>query len=70
MFPECQYQNSLPICLEILYRVSQNTTVQKGVSALFVIVSSSLFLKEYISSKVTHFYGKYIKINCFKTNEV
>ena len=69
MFPERQYQNSLPVCLEILYRVSQNTAVQKGV-AFFVIVSSFSFLKEQVWSKITHFYEKYIKINYFKTNEV
>ena len=45
MFSERQYQNGLPVCLEILYRVSQNTAVKKGVR-IFVIVSSSLFLKE------------------------
>ena len=45
MFPKCQYQNGLSICLEILYRVSQNTAVQKD-ARVFVIISSSLFLKE------------------------
>ena len=69
MFPERQYQNSLPVCLEILYRVSQNTAVQKGVRE-FVIVSSSLFLNKLVWFKMTHFYEKYIKINCFKISEV
>ena len=45
MFPERQYQNGLPVYLEILYRVLGNAAVQKG-SAIFVIVSSSLVLKE------------------------
>ena len=44
MFPERQYQNGLPVYLEILYRVSANTAVQKGVR-IFLIVSSSLVLK-------------------------
>ena len=47
MFPERHYQNGFPIFLEILYRVSQNTAVQKHVSsAFFCIVIKSLFLKE------------------------
>ena len=68
MFPECQYQTGLPVCREVLYIVSRNTTVQSGV-CFFIIVSSSLFLKEYAKFKTTHFYEKYIKINCFKTDE-
>ena len=31
MFPDHQYQNDLPVFLEILYRVSQNTTAQNTV---------------------------------------
>ena len=31
MFPKHQYQNGLPVCLEILYKVSQNTAVQKDI---------------------------------------
>ena len=31
MFPERQHQNGLPVSLEILYRVSQNTAAQRGV---------------------------------------
>ena len=31
MLPERQYQNGLPVCIEILYRVSQNSAVQKRV---------------------------------------
>ena len=65
MFPERQYQNGLPVCLEILYTVLRKTAVQKG-SVFFVIISSSLFLKEQVWSKTTHFFEKYIKINCFK----
>ena len=45
MFPERLYQNGLSVCLEILYRVSQNTAVQEGV-CIFVINGSSLFFKE------------------------
>ena len=45
MFPESQYQKGFPICLEILYKVSRKTAVQKG-SVFFVIISSCLFLKE------------------------
>ena len=33
MFPERQYQNGLPVYLEILYGVSGNTAVQKSVRA-------------------------------------
>ena len=69
-FPERQYQKGLPVCLEILYRVSQNTAVQNGVCFFFVIVSSSLFLKEQVWSKIINFHEKYIKIYCFKTSEV
>ena len=29
MFPECQYQDGLPVYLKILYRASGNTVVQK-----------------------------------------
>ena len=29
MFPERQFQNGLPVWLEILYRFSQNNVVQK-----------------------------------------
>ena len=45
MYPERQYQNSLPVYLEILYKVSGNT-LYKRVSEFFVIVSSSVVLKE------------------------
>ena len=45
MFPERQYQNGLAVSLEILYR-NRNTAVQKNVRNIYVIVSSSLFLKE------------------------
>ena len=31
MFPERQYQNGLPVCLEILRSVLRNTAVQKSV---------------------------------------
>ena len=41
MLRERQYQNGLPICLEIFCRVLQNTAVQKGVP-IFVIVTSFL----------------------------
>ena len=36
MFPEHQYQNDLPVCPEILYRVSQNSAVQKGIRPRFL----------------------------------
>ena len=42
MFPERKYQSDLFDCLEILYRVSRNTAVQKSIR-VFVIVGSSLF---------------------------
>ena len=47
MFPEWQYQNGLPVFLEILYSVSQNTAVQKDVRIKDVRISSiqnNLFL--------------------------
>ena len=69
MFAERQYQNGLPVWLDILYRISRNTAVQKGVR-VFVIVSSSLFLIEQVWSKTTHFHEIYKRINCFKTSEV
>ena len=70
MFPERQYQNGLSVCLEILYRVSKDTAVQKGARVFFLpaFLSSSLFLKENVSSETTHFYEKYIKIHFLKTN--
>ena len=47
MFPECQFQNGLPVFLEILCIVLQSTAIQKG-ALFFVIVSSSLLLKEQV----------------------
>ena len=51
------------------YTEFQERLLYKRVSTFFVIIGSSLFLKEEVWSKTTHFYEKYIKINCFKTNE-
>ena len=68
MFPDRQYQNGWRVCLEILYRDSRNTAVQKRV-CVFVIISTSLFIKEKVSFKAIHFYEKYIKINCSETSE-
>ena len=55
MFPERQYQNSFPACVKILYRVSQNTAVQKCVRVFCK--------KEYVWSKITHFYEKYVIVS-------
>ena len=68
MFPDRQYQNNLRVCLEILYRDSRNTVVQERV-CVFVIISTSLFIKEKVSSKAIYFYEKYIQINCSETSE-
>ena len=51
----------LAVCLEILFRVLKKTAVQRT-SAFFVIIRSSLFLKEQILFKATQFYEKCIKI--------
>ena len=40
----------------------QETLLYKRLSAFFVIEKNN-------SSKTTHFYEKYLKINCFKTSE-
>ena len=55
---------SLKFCAEF-----HKTLPYKMMSAFFINFSSSLFLKEQVWSKITHFYEKYIKINFFKTNE-
>ena len=54
MFPERQYQNALPVCLETLYKVSRKTVVQKGVrvNSYYPSVSlnlQSLFLLKYVA---------------------
>ena len=68
MFSEPQYQNGWLAFLEFFTEFHK--TLYKMVSAFFIIVSSSLFLKEQVWSKVTHFYEKYVKIIFFKTSEV
>ena len=45
------------------------TLLHERVSAFFVIVSSSLFLKEEVWPKTTHFYEKYLKTNFSKNND-
>ena len=68
MFPERQYQTGFPFTLKFCTEFEE-TLLYKRMSAFFVIVSSSLVLKEQVWSTATHFYEKYIKINYFKTNE-
>ena len=46
MFPEGQYQNGLPVYLEIWYRVSRNIAVQKCVC---IFCNCSYFYKKYIT---------------------
>ena len=68
MFPERQYQNGVPFALKLCTEF-QETLLNKRVSTFFAIASNSLFLKEKVWPITTHFYEKYIKINCFKTIE-
>ena len=53
------YQNRLSVSFKILYG-DEETLLYKRVSALFVIISCSLFLTETFWSQTTHFYEKYL----------
>ena len=61
MFPERQYQNGLPFALKFCSEFKKKL-LYKRTSAFFVIIRSSLFLKEQILFKATQFYEKCIKI--------
>ena len=66
--PSASTRTTCPFTLKFCTEF-QETLLYKRVPAFFVIVSSSLVLKESVWSTTTHFYEKYIKIDYFKTNE-
>ena len=60
-FPNASTRTDCPFALKFCTEFHK-TLLYKRMFFFFIIVSTSLFLKEYVWSKITHFYEKYTKL--------